>query len=142
MLLELADPWRAAVPAGSNGHPATPDARPRVELAATDLPLAEMASLDFVAWDRCSGEPGDLAVYGWVERPDGRSDFVVLLVAAGGVGFATSSAEHSARIQRRLGGATSMTEHQPCRPVEELLDALPPASRPQNVVHRSVEDRP
>ena len=55
-----------------------------------------------VRWDRfiedVDGEPGAIAVYGWIDRPDGRADFVLYRFApsSNDAYFTTSSVEFSA----------------------------------------------
>lgn len=69
-----------------------------------------MNSLPFVKWDRFVEIPdGDVDVYGWIPRDDGRADFVHLTfptpIEPGYVGYTTSSAKFSAEIARILFGS-------------------------------------
>lgn len=77
--------------------------------------------LPFVCWDRYVEIPdGDLDVYGWIDREDGRADFVILTFAEADpdfVGFTTSSSEHSEEIGRLIHGEDD-AEHYPCQRVE------------------------
>lgn len=82
------------------------------------LPVEEMAVLDFVNWDRFAGNTERLSVFGWIDRPDGRSDFVLLRVTAEGIAFTTSSAELSPEISRRLNGGEPSSSHNACQRVE------------------------
>jgi hypothetical protein len=91
-----------------------------------------------VRWDRVAGEATDgrIAVFGWMDRSDGRHDFVVLdlnfpspELPQGGVGYTTSSAKLSAKIGELLYGAENV-EHFPCRRVEHEFPGLV-----ENVVH-------
>lgn len=89
-----------------------------------DLPVAEMAQLSFVKWDRYAGHPGEFVVYGWIDRPDGRSDFLILLVREGHVvRTITSSVQKSDGITEVIG--LPNTFH--CQRVElnELAASLP-----------------
>lgn len=68
-----------------------------------------------VRWDRWStphnGIEGDIGVFGWVDRPDGRADFVLYKFPAGGdAWWSTSSPE--------FGGAQ---HDEPCRRVEDAF---------------------
>jgi hypothetical protein len=78
--------------------------------------------LSEVKWDRWSGDLGSemgIAVYGWIPRSDGRSDFVFLRFDNDGpYMFATSSAQYSAEYSRRLGFDGS-SGHQACKRIED-----------------------
>lgn len=98
------------------------------------LPIAEMRALDFVRWDRFAGDATQLVVYGWIDRTDGRCDFVLLDCVPEGVGFVTSSSEWTAEINRRLYGDGG-EGHNSCVRVEEH-----PASAPlPNVIRLGSE---
>ena len=90
-----------------------------------DLPVEEMGLLPFVEWDRYTedGKGGVSMVFGWIARPDGRSDFVILRPTEGGLGFSTSSAEYSEEISRLLRGGELSETHQTCIRVESHPDA-------------------
>lgn len=81
----------------------------------------DLMCLDFVVWDRYAvADTGDLVVYGWISRKDGRSDFVVLTYTpSGGRGYVTSSAERTAEIGSRLGFAGD--SHSDCLRVEDAV---------------------
>jgi hypothetical protein len=78
-----------------------------------------------VRWGRWTGELGSIngiAVYGWVSRPDGKSDFVLVRINCDGPWhMSTSSAQYSEQFARRLSGG-SFLGHQPCKPVEGVFD--------------------
>lgn len=88
--------------------------------------------LPLVRWDRTAGDDGSRVVYGWVDRDDGRSDFVVLTFdlvdPVDGfdyfVGFTTSSAEHSAEFHRAIYGHQYADDHHPCERVEDVFGPL------------------
>lgn len=82
------------------------------------LPLEEMVLLDFVRWDRYAGKPEKFQLFGWIDRPDGRSDFILFEVTPEGIGYTTSSAERSEEISRRLNDGQASETHNPCRRVE------------------------
>lgn len=103
--------------------------------ALTDLErvwLAELLNrLPFVEWDRMSlgrGKRNEMMafLYGWIARPDGRSDFVVVFVDHDGLGFTTSSAARSDEIAGLLdlGG-----DHLPCKRIEDELPGVEHAAR-------------
>lgn len=79
-------------------------------------------TLPFVRWDRLAGlDEGawlSLCVYGWIDREDGRSDFVVLTFDDRGLSFVTSSAERHDEINTRLGFGAGGDQ---CRRVEDVL---------------------
>lgn len=77
-----------------------------------------MLLLDFVQWDRYSGNSEKFVVFGWIARPDGRSDFVLLRVDSQWIGFTTSSAEYSEEISRRLNDGVPTGTHTRCHRVE------------------------
>jgi hypothetical protein len=89
------------------------------EPADYELPLEEMALLDFVWWDRYAGMPDDFKLFGWIDRPDGRSDFILLTVVPEGIGYTTSSAERAEEVSRRLNDGEKSETHNPCRRVED-----------------------
>lgn len=76
-----------------------------------------MNALPEVTWDRCTGvgTPSG-SVFGWIERPDGRHDFIVIGWLRGVSWFTTSSAEHSREFARRLSGTDE--HHRDCERVE------------------------
>ena len=82
--------------------------------------------LPFVRWDRTVRIDDDMAtVFGWIDRVDGRSDFVQLAFwATGQVWATTSSAERSAEINRLLTGADHDDGHYPCQRVETVYGSL------------------
>jgi hypothetical protein len=83
--------------------------------------LAEiMNQLTEVKWDRCTGVGGRAgSVFGWIERPDGRADFIVVGWLGGKVWYTTSSAEFSREFSRRLVGTDK--DHRDCERVEDVF---------------------
>jgi len=76
-----------------------------------------------VRWDRCVRRMEWLAAYGWIDREDGRSDFVVVYVDHNGpVGYATSSAALSKTFSDRLFG--SRVDHRDCERIEDVFGDL------------------
>lgn len=78
-----------------------------------------------VTWDRFTGDCEDtefgVAVYGWIPREDGRSDFVLVRIAEEGCWmFATSSAKFSVEFGKRLGFKSDET-HEHCKRVEDVF---------------------
>jgi hypothetical protein len=56
-----------------------------------------------VTWDRWSGNLDAMQIFGWIERDDGRADFLVLKIVGGiAVYFTTSSAQYSREFTDRL----------------------------------------
>lgn len=72
-----------------------------------------------VTWDRFTGSlDSDIGVFGWIARPDGKFDFIMLMIDKHGVWFcSTSSAEHSKDFSGRLG----FTAHRDCQRVEHTF---------------------
>lgn len=124
--------------------------------------LAAMAErmnrLGFVRWDRCVVHDGAAASYGWIDRDDGRADFVVLSFQWGtttgldgkaveyfGVGYTTSSAKHSPEIPGLLYGDDA--EHNECQRVQNVFGDLVrqvidvPSARPTKLSRRKASDR-
>lgn len=71
-----------------------------------------------VKWDRWGGDDGRAVVYGWLEREDGRSDFMLVdfRQVSGGVDvfYITSSERFSEPFASRLGAP-----HRDCKRVEK-----------------------
>lgn len=94
--------------------------------------LAErMNRLPLVRWDRCVEHDVTAATFGWIERPDGRSDFVLLDFSWGdtvglagetltwlAVGFSTSSARHSDEMSAQLELGEG---HKDCERIEDVF---------------------
>ena len=80
-----------------------------------------LAKLPYVKWDRWTGELGSedgIAVYGWIARDDGRSDFVLVRIDNDGPWtFFTSSAKYSEDISKRFNFPGNAGHH-PCKRVE------------------------
>jgi len=83
-----------------------------------------MNRLPDVLWDRCVVGDGEGCVFGWVERPGGRHDFVLLRWTPAGVGLTTSSAERGPEFARALGIPEPLW--QPLRGVEEAFGTFAP----------------
>lgn len=91
-----------------------------------------------VRWDRVSGVRERFFVYGWLDREDGRADFVNLILELEDEEslthqLQTSSAERSEEFCRRLerycgAGPESPSEHAPCQRVEDLFGDLVPSA--------------
>jgi hypothetical protein len=77
-----------------------------------------------VVWDRFTGDlvpTGRIAVYGWIARPDGRSDFLWLGIdTEGAYMMFTSSAKYSAEFYRRLQ-FNSESGHIACKRVADFF---------------------
>jgi hypothetical protein len=79
-----------------------------------------MTRLPEVQWDRLTRRDWIWVAFGWIDRPDGRSDFVQIMVTDDGhVGCATSSAEFSETLSERVHGHVS--GHTPCERVEDVF---------------------
>lgn len=89
-----------------------------------------------IRWDRCIPRDDQLVTYGWVDRDDGRADFVVLTFHWGttsglndesldwlAVGYTSSSAENTGKIGPLLYG-TEDDDHKDCERVEHVFGAL------------------
>jgi hypothetical protein len=92
--------------------------RPRKEMAAW------LNVLPMVRWDRCVVDEaaGRTVVYGWIDRADDRTDFVVVEFDRETVGFTTSSARWSQTISQALFGRSD--NHNPCRRVTDEFGDL------------------
>jgi hypothetical protein len=55
-----------------------------------------------VEWDRVTDDGEAIKVYGWIPRPDGKRDFLLVRFDEETIEFTTSSAKHSAEIARLL----------------------------------------
>ncbi|HXI95620.1 MAG TPA: hypothetical protein VNG04_05810 [Candidatus Acidoferrum sp.] len=84
-----------------------------------------------VRWDRCIDDGGGvLHLYGWVDRDDGRADFVLLNVQRYSdvdfidYAFYTSSpdAELTAELAKAIG--ITMDVHIPCKRIEEVFGGM------------------
>lgn len=79
-----------------------------------------------VRWDRCLHPGGEddaeFVAYGWIDRDDGRSDFLLIRTRGEGVGFTTSSAALSRDFGRRLHG--TVEHHVDCERVEDVFGLL------------------
>lgn len=93
----------------------------------TRAAVAEILNrLSFVQWDRYIEQDDRIHLYGWIARPAGGTDFVLLEIQATDdgllVGSTTSSGYHSRQISRIL--YHSDEEHVDCRRIEVDFDGL------------------
>jgi hypothetical protein len=66
-----------------------------------------------------------VTAFGWIDREDGRSDFVVVYIDHhGAAGFATSSAKYSREFSERLFGTSE--GHRDCERIEDVFGDLVP----------------
>jgi hypothetical protein len=89
---------------------------------------AKMDEFPEVMWDRAAGGGEYGVAYGWIDRDDGRNDFLVLqwwqpqhADARLDFGMTTSSARLSEEFTRRIDPGL---EHVPCERVEDELPAV------------------
>lgn len=98
---------------------------PEIDLKVELTLTACCNALPFVTWDRLVfGDVGDNSygqVFGWIPRSDGQRDFVLITSWSNWdtVDFNTSSAKHSAEIDRILFGHNE--NHGTCKLVEDFL---------------------
>jgi len=74
-----------------------------------------------VEWDRYVEDDDAYSVYGWIQRSDGKRDFVLVSIKEDlgtYVSFVTSSAKYSKTLTELIHGDTS--EHIDCKRVEDL----------------------
>lgn len=68
-----------------------------------------------VKWDRFGGDLHALGIYGWIDREDGKRDFILIAFMDGvATSMGTSSAKFSAVFADRLD-----LTHGPCNRVED-----------------------
>jgi len=82
--------------------------------------------LPLVRWDRhLENHEGGVDVYGWIDRTDGRGDFVLIRFDLTGMWleFWTSSADHSRSIFETLSGGPA-DDHNDCSRVDETFGDL------------------
>lgn len=90
-----------------------------------DKAAAVLNKLPEVRWDRCVRRMENMTAFGWIDREDGRADFVVVYIDHGGPwAYATSSAEFSRSISERLFGITE--GHRDCERIEDVFGDLVP----------------
>ena len=107
-----------------NGAQALADIPDAIESERLDRRAALMNYLWFVRWDRAIPGDGFIDVYGWIERDDGRSDFVLLTFwdehpPGTPPSWSTSSARYSAEIAKIINGSTDT--HNVCRRVGDVF---------------------
>ena len=74
-----------------------------------------------VEWDRYVNDERTYSVYGWIQRGDGKRDFLLVTIKEDlgmYVSFVTSSAKYSRMITELIHGGTS--EHIDCKKIEDL----------------------
>ena len=74
-----------------------------------------------VEWDRYVNDERTYSVYGWIQRGDGKRDFLLVTIKEDlgmYVSFVTSSAKYSRTITELIHGNTS--EHIDCKKIEDL----------------------
>ena len=108
-----------------DGAQAVADILDAVENERLDRRAAIMNYLWFVRWDRAIPGDGLVDVYGWIDRDDGRSDFVLLTFwdehpPGTPPSWSTSSARYSAEIATIVNGSTDT--HNACRRVGDVFD--------------------
>ncbi len=91
-----------------------------------------------VRWDRATGDMERFLIFGWLERPDLRSDFLALILEPeNDLHYRyqpfTSSAERSEEFCKRVedhfaGAPVAETDHATCQRVEDLFDGLVPSA--------------
>ena len=69
-----------------------------------------------VQWDRYTEAEDETNFFGWIERKDKHSDFLVLSFIGSEVWYMTSSAKFSKGVAKRLG-----MKHSDCKRVEWLF---------------------
>jgi hypothetical protein len=90
-----------------------------------DKAAAVLNKLPEVRWDRCVRRMERVTAFGWIDREDGRSDFVVVYIDHhGAAGFATSSAKYSREFSERLFGTSE--GHRDCERIEDVFGDLVP----------------
>jgi hypothetical protein len=80
-----------------------------------------LEKFDFVEWDRYIESPGAYAIYGWIQRGDGKRDFLILYwtkVHKKIVTYVTSSAKYDNRISQLTG----ISDIEQCKKISELLE--------------------
>lgn len=86
---------------------------------------AALKLLPEVTWDRWAGDLHEFSMFfGWIERDDGRSDFVVAKFEAGDCwSVTTSSAKHSEEFTRKLLGNRG-DGHSTCKRIENDFEGV------------------
>lgn len=85
-----------------------------------DFMLGAMRLLPEVHWDRWAGGEEHASAFGWLIRPDGARDFVVLLFGDDfQLGMVTSSAHFSETFAGRLG-----LPHSNCKLIKDSFPHL------------------
>lgn len=88
-------------------------------------------ALPFVRWDRCTRAGGWVWAYGWIDREDGRADFVMLEFAPDAAPWhLTSSAAYSREIDRILRGTDE--GHVDCERIADVFGDRVPHTTSQN----------
>lgn len=85
--------------------------------------LNNLASVFPIVWDRFVGpDNGQYCIYGWIERTDGKRDFVVIFAMNDNdnweIGMVTSSAKYSAKMSEYI--TNTKNNHLVCQKYEDL----------------------
>ena len=91
---------------------------------STETPRQMLQRLPFVEWDRGIVAETVATVFGWIQRHDGKRDFVYLEFdrsTSEVVWWATSSAKYSRQITDAL---VPGTDHFDCKPFETVLQEM------------------
>lgn len=86
--------------------------------------ITQLANKIPIEWDRVTLSDGNYyVVYGWINRPDGKRDFVSLEMEQKETGlhaiqFVTSSAKYSKEIMKAFFGTDD--GHSPCIKIDQL----------------------
>lgn len=76
-----------------------------------------LKKINFANWDRFFTYPNGLSVFGWIDRDDGKKDFVLLEFMGELMSFATSSKKYTEKIAEILN-----LQHSDCQRVEDCFD--------------------
>lgn len=78
-----------------------------------------------VRWDRFTEDGTYITAYGWIERTDGKSDFLLISFDDGVPWFwSTSSALHSKSFSTIMGLGADSTGHQDCQHIKEHFSTV------------------
>lgn len=90
--------------------------------------IAKLQLPDFVNWDRGTVDPDSFTLYGWIQRPDGKRDFALIIFDTTGdpVYCASSSAKYSAPLTAWCVGPNDANplEHTDCEKWPAVLGRI------------------